>query len=418
MDSTSTAHPEPATPRSEEAGDPRAVMDAALREHPVSVLLVDDQPIIGEAVRRMLEGQTDIQFRFIDDPTQAIEVAAEVRPTVILSDLVMPQLDGLELVRRFRANEGTKDIPLIVLSSKEEATTKAEAFGLGANDYLVKLPDKLELIARIRYHSTGYINLLQRNEAYEALIESQRVLADDLEQAANYVRSLLPEPLEERVLTEWRFIPCDSLGGDTFGYHWLDDDHFVVYLMDVSGHGVGAALLSVSVLNLLSSGSLPNTDFCNPGQVITRLNEAFRMDRQSGKYFTIWYGVYKASTRTLRYSGGGHPAALLLPPAGQAATPEILESSGPMPGFLNNFHWGSMDTQVTPGARLLLYSDGVFELPRQDGSMAGFDEFVRFVGSAEDGDSPVVTRVIGRAERMRKGEGFDDDVSVVAVRFP
>ncbi len=142
---------------------------AFMNDHVVKVLLIDDQPIVGETVRRMLDGEKELEFKFLSDPTQAIKVATEYEPTVILQDLVMPQLDGMTLVKFFRANPATKLIPMIVLSSKEEATTKAEAFALGANDYIVKLPDKLELIARIRYHSQGYINLLQRNEAYEAL---------------------------------------------------------------------------------------------------------------------------------------------------------------------------------------------------------------------------------------------------------
>jgi two-component system, NtrC family, sensor kinase len=142
---------------------------AFMNDHLVKVLLIDDQPIVGETVRRMLASEKELEFKFLSDPTQAIKVATEYEPTVILQDLVMPQLDGMTLVKFFRANPATKLIPMIVLSSREEATTKAEAFALGANDYIVKLPDKIELIARIRYHSQGYINLLQRNEAYEAL---------------------------------------------------------------------------------------------------------------------------------------------------------------------------------------------------------------------------------------------------------
>ena len=122
-----------------------------------------------------------------------------------------------------------------MLSTKEEAATKAQAFALGANDYIVKLPDKLELIARIRYHSKGYINLLERNEAFQKLQESQKELAAEVAQAARYVASLLPAPLHGPVSVEWKFVPSTQLGGDSFGYHWLDPDHFALYLLDVSG---------------------------------------------------------------------------------------------------------------------------------------------------------------------------------------
>ena len=220
----------------------------------------------------------------------------------------MPDIDGLTLVKTFRANEPTRETPMIVLSTKEEPTVKAEAFALGANDYIVKLPDRLELLARIRYHSKGYINLLQRNEAYDALQESQRRLANEMNQAAHYVRSLLPEKLKKGdVRTDWRFVPSAELGGDSFGYHWLDDDHFAFFLLDVSGHGVGSALLSVSAMNALRSQALPQTDFRQPGQVLAALNNAFQMDQQNGLFFTIWYGVYHKPSRRIDYAGGGHP---------------------------------------------------------------------------------------------------------------
>ncbi|MCP4701597.1 MAG: diguanylate cyclase [Gammaproteobacteria bacterium] len=141
----------------------------SLTRRRIIVLLVDDQAIIGESVQRMLAAEQDIDFHYCRDPVQAIKTANRISPTVILQDLVMPEVDGLTLVRYYRANPSTRNVPVIVLSTSEEPVTKAEAFALGANDYLVKLPDRLELIARIRHHSKGYINLLQKNEAYEKL---------------------------------------------------------------------------------------------------------------------------------------------------------------------------------------------------------------------------------------------------------
>ena len=259
---------------------------AGLTQHQVTVLLIDDQPIIGEAVRRMLAPEADIVFHHCKDATKAIEEAARIQPTVILQDLVMPDIDGLTLVKTFRENESTRETPMIVLSTKEEPKIKAEAFALGANDYIVKLPDRLELIARIRYHSKGYITLLQRNEAYQGLVASQKILKNDIAQAAKYVVSLLPDKLKKGpIKADWRFIPSASLAGDTFGYHWLDDDHFAFFLLDVSGHGVGPALLSVSALNALRSQSLPATDFLKPDQVLASLNRAFQMEQQNGHSF-------------------------------------------------------------------------------------------------------------------------------------
>jgi PleD family two-component response regulator len=157
-----------------------AVHDEPFNAFQTKVLLVDDQPIIAETVREMIKNEKDISFYYCDHPTKAIQIANEIHPTLILQDLVMPEVDGLVLVKYFRANALTKEIPLIVLSTKEESKIKAEAFALGANDYLVKLPDKIELIARIRYHSRGYIRLLERNEAYAKLAEKQKMLNAEL----------------------------------------------------------------------------------------------------------------------------------------------------------------------------------------------------------------------------------------------
>ena len=144
----------------------------------VMVVLVDDQIMIGEAIRRVLAELPDMDFHYCADPAEAIAIAKRIKPTVILQDLVMPGVDGLTLVRQYRANPATKDIPVIVLSTKEEPAIKSSAFAAGANDYLVKLPDHIELIARIRYHSKSYLNQVQRDQAYRALRYSQQQLQE------------------------------------------------------------------------------------------------------------------------------------------------------------------------------------------------------------------------------------------------
>lgn len=147
-------------------------------QHGTMVMLMDDQAMIGEAVRRALAGQPDINFHYCADPDQAVAFAERVHPTVILQDLVLPGTDGLTLVREYRANAFTRDIPIVVLSTEEDPVIKSEAFRAGANDYLVKLPDPIELVARIRYHSRAYLNQIQRDEAYLALRESQQQLLE------------------------------------------------------------------------------------------------------------------------------------------------------------------------------------------------------------------------------------------------
>lgn len=144
-------------------------------QHPI-VLLVDDQRIIAEALRRILSREQDIALHVCDRGTSAVTEAVRVAPTVILQDLVMPDADGLDLVNAYRAEPATSLVPLIVLSAHEEAAIKAEAFARGADDYLVKLPDPVELIARIRYHSRAYRSALQA-KAWQAA-ERERALAE------------------------------------------------------------------------------------------------------------------------------------------------------------------------------------------------------------------------------------------------
>ena len=170
-------------------------------DYHVMVLLVDDQAMVCEAVRRALANHSDIDFHYCADARQAIGVANQIKPTVILQDLVMPGIDGLTLVSQLRANPSTKDTPIIVLSTNENPQVKGQAFAMGANDYLVKLPDKIELVARIRYHSKAYLNLVQRDAAYRALRESQQQLIE-----SNGTLISLNQKLEEATLAKSEFL--------------------------------------------------------------------------------------------------------------------------------------------------------------------------------------------------------------------
>jgi CheY-like chemotaxis protein/nitrogen-specific signal transduction histidine kinase/HPt (histidine-containing phosphotransfer) domain-containing protein len=172
-----------------------------LPDYHVMVLLVDDQAMVCEAVRRALSNQIDIDFHYCSDAREALAVANQIKPTVILQDLVMPGIDGLTLLNQYRTNPGTRDIPIIVLSTNENPQVKGQAFALGANDYLVKLPDRIELIARIRYHSKAFLNLLQRDAAYRALRESQQQLIE-----SNAALISLNQKLEEATLAKSQFL--------------------------------------------------------------------------------------------------------------------------------------------------------------------------------------------------------------------
>jgi sigma-B regulation protein RsbU (phosphoserine phosphatase) len=386
-----------------------------LTEYQIRVLLVDDQAMVGETVRRMLAPEADIIFQYCQDPTRAVPTAVEWSPTVILQDLVMPEVDGLDLVRFFRAHPKLRDIPLIVLSSKEEAVTKAEAFALGANDYLVKLPDRIELVARLRYHSQGYINLLQRNEAYQALLASQQKLANEVARAAEYVISLLPTPISGgEVTTAWRYVPSATLGGDSFGYHWIDEDHFAFYLLDVCGHGVGSALLSVSALNVLRAQSLPNVDFREPVAVLGGMNASFQMGKHNDLYFTLWYGVYNRQTRRLRHASAGHPPALLFTDS-QAAT-QLLSRNFFIGGF-PQVDYEAAEIDVPANSRLYLFSDGVYEVDRPDGTMWSFEELQDYLSHPVAESGAEIEALYKTLQEMHSVDVLEDDFSLLRVDF-
>jgi sigma-B regulation protein RsbU (phosphoserine phosphatase) len=382
------------------------------------VLLVDDQMIIGEAVRRILAPLTDITFHFCQKGSEALATAARLKPTVILQDLVMPDADGLDLIRGYRAQEATKLTPLVMLSSKEEGTTKAEAFARGANDYIVKLPDPAELVARIRYHSRGYLSLLQRNEAFDALRRSQAALAAELSKAASYVRSILPPPVAAPVRVDWLFVPSASLGGDCLDFFWIDDDHLAIYLLDVCGHGVGPALLGVSALNTIRSRAVGGGDLRDPSSVLRHLNAAFSMEQHGGMFFTIWYGVYKRSTRTLSYSGGGHPPPLLCSgPPGPGRTIQRLESPGPPVGVAYDDLCPTITAEVAPNSSLFLYSDGAIEVWSAPTVLWGVGGLEVLARGADLSQPEFLKAVHSAAMSMSDSDVLADDFSAVLVQF-
>ena len=384
------------------------------QSHPLVVLLVDDQRIIAEAVKRILANEPDIIYHYTTNPLEALEKAIELRPTVILQDLVMPEIDGLSLVEKYRSQPEIQDTPLIVLSSKEEGVTKAEAFAKGANDYLVKLPDPVELLARIRYHSRAYIALLERNEAFKALRESQKALAQELNEAADYVRSLLPNPIEAgEIRTSWVFKPCSSLGGDSFGYFDIDEDHFAIFLLDVCNHGIGSALLSVTAMNAITGQTLVDVDFREPKDVMTGLNDVFQMEKHHNLYFTLWYGVFNRKTRELKFGSAGHPPSILL--AGDEVQ-QLRTKAAPI-GTFATAHYEEGSTQVPKGAILYVFSDGIYEVTRTDGREMELQDFIEVLKAPEKTEGAKVEEVFKTMATIQGRDEFEDDVSLMELRF-
>jgi len=391
----------------------KGILDKKIGEYKIKVLLVDDQLIVGETVKRMLSENNEIEFYFCQQPADAIKMAQQIEPTIILQDLIMPDIDGLTLVKFYRSHPKLKNIPIIVLSSKEEATTKAEMFEKGANDYLVKLPDKIELIARIKYHSAAYINLLQRNEAYLSLEKSQKVLANELNKAAEYVKSLLPEKISNDLLeTFWEFIPSAQLGGDAFGYHWIDNDNFCFYLLDVCGHGVGSALLSVSAISNLRSQTL-SADFTKPSEVIGMLNKAYQMSEHNDLYFTIWYGVINFTTRELKYISAGHPPAFVI------YNNEINElmNENFIVGGLPDFPFKESRIILPKNTDIFVFSDGVYEIEKKDGTFWTLNEAKQYILFNNTPNGDILYKLHEYVKSISEKEILDDDFSIIKIKL-
>jgi len=241
-------------------------------------------------------------------------------------------------------------------------------------------------------------------------------LQRDLAKARNYVTSLLPAPIVAGpIRTDWCFQPSTQLGGDAFSYGRLDDEHVLAYLIDVSGHGVGAAMHSVTVLNVLRQRALPNTDFRDPSQVLASLNSTFQMDDHDGMYFTAWYGVYALRERRLAYASAGHHAGYLYAPG---RPPAALRTPGLMIGGAPAARYATDTVEVPPGAALYLFSDGVFEVTaRDDGRQCGLDDFLPLLAGAAAAVPGESARVHEAVRALAKPGPLDDDFSLLLIQF-
>jgi phosphoserine phosphatase RsbU/P len=308
-----------------------------------------------------------------------------------------------------------------VVSALDDPASTARCIEYGAEDYLPRDFDPSILKARIDSLLEKKEYKLRNDLAMRRLVETQLQLAGELKEAAGYVKSLLPRKLDwHDVVADWEFIPSLSLGGDSFYYHSIDKDHLAIFLLDVSGHGIQAALLSATIMNMLRSLALGGLDYGSPSSVLARLNASFHVEEQNNMFFTIWYGVYDARDRVLHWAGAGSPPAIMIGPDGAVAE---LSGDGPVIGVDASAVFSDFRSPVAAGSHLYLFSDGLYEVRTGDSAMLTWDDFIglllehhRECSTAPHCLSPI-RRIVDAVKGLSGKDIFDDDVSIVEFAF-
>lgn len=369
------------------------------------------------------------------DGAEAWEKFQQVDPGIIITDWLMPGMDGLDLIRKIRSDIADPTYHyIILLTARSEMKDVVEGLEAGADDFVSKPFDKDELRVRVqagrRIISLEHA-LEQQNEKLEAsnreIMRANTRMRESLLSAATIQESFLP-PAELRIgqaSFASRYQPCEELAGDTMNVLALGDDNVAIYTIDVSGHGVPAALLSVHVSRILTrtrgaDAMLRKVDGDGverpmaPADVLGQLNGKFLFDTTNQQYFTMIYGLLNLRSREFRYCSAGHPGPILLTD-GRAT---ILSPRPPAIGFLPNARFIESTLALKPGDRLLFYTDGIFEATDSSDAEFGEDTLAEaFASSAADGLLQSLDAVIAKARDWRGARAFDDDISMLAVEI-
>lgn len=396
--------------------------------HTNRILLVDDNATNLQLLYQTLDG-CGYELLVATNGENAISIAREAQPNLILLDIMMPGIDGFETCRQLKFNEATRDAAIIFMSALDDTNDKVRGLDLGAIDYITKPFQAEEVIARVDTHLT--IQQLQRrltSRNLELNTLNDR-MKNNLEAAARVQRSLLPStlPESEKIQFAWTYQPCDELAGDSLGIFRIDEQHIGMYVLDVVGHGVPAALLSVAATHRLrpsvakqsiiarSTGDDHGTTIVPPTEVANQLNQLFPMADSDNRFFTMVYVVINTHNGYLRYSAAGHPGPLIQRADG---TTESLDSTGLPIGVIDEYTYEGGEAQLQAGDRVYLYSDGVFEEMNEHKELFGFDRFLNVLtasrsASLEDG----LSHVIASIKSWSKRAAFTDDVTIVATEL-
>ncbi len=242
-----------------------------------------------------------------------------------------------------------------------------------------------------------------------------KIITDELSRASDYVISLLPSEIKEgNIRTEWMLKPSSKLGGDTLGYHWLDDDNFAMYLLDVSGHGVGVSLHSISIFNTIKFQTLDNTDFKCPEKVLSSLNNAYQMLQHNKLFFTIWYGVFNKSSRELKFASAGHPPAILIDKSNDIT---LLGTKNYVIGGNRKFDYSSNSIVIQPSSKIFIFSDGVYEIQDKDGNFWSIDELKAYLKIQANETENELKNLYDFVVKYNDNETLDDDFSIIKIEI-
>lgn len=377
----------------------------------VQILTIDDDPAIQLLLKRTLLSE-GYELTVASNGEEGLTQARKLNPALVICDWIMPRMNGLEVCRQVKATPELSTTFFILLTSLGSVEDRVKGLDAGADDFLCKPIDMIELKARVR----AGLRLHQLNRD---LKHQKQLLEAELAEAAEYVCSILPAPMTEAPVTiDSRFIPSRQLGGDGFDYYWIDRDHLAIYLLDVAGHGLRAALPSLSVMNLLKSQALPKINYYQPSDVLRGLNETFQMTHRNDKYFTIWYGVYNRVKRQLIYASAGHPPAVLLENSALLPQVQRLKTPGLPIGMFPDAEFLDAECEVEKNSTLYIFSDGIYEINQGDGTIWGLDNFIQLLTDYRGHrGSNNLDGVLRSVQALNPKDYFDDDLSLLQINF-
>ena len=417
------------------AGDDRRIRDTDSQvSEPQRVLVVDDSRLQRKILSSMVKGWG---FEVVEAETgqEGLKIAQETKPDIILSDWMMPEMNGLEFCEAFRELSGDRYGYFILLTSKSEKDEIARGLDSGADDFLTKPVNAHELRARVRAGERILAmqrELTQKNHLIsETLQELQRLydsLDDDLIEAKGLQQSLIPrrEMTYDDGQLNLLLQQSGHVGGDLVGFFPAGDRHLGLFSIDVSGHGISSALMTARLAGYLSAAApehnvalahSPDGKFRPrpPKAVIEELNDLILDEVETEHYFTMILAFVEFETGNVVMSQAGHPH-----PAVQRQNGDVeVEGTGGLPvGLIPGATYTQFEITLAPGERLILLSDGVSECPSACGELLEDEGVARLVKDLEDAKGPAFfERMMWNLSEYAGGAAFPDDISGVLFEY-